>query len=297
MPNGYLKIFIIFATAFFFPLFLNAQSVYLYSNESNIYTDDFFVVNLFIDTGGSKINVVSGNVVAGEVFEIVDLRHGDSVLSLWPSTPTIENGRSVPFAGGVAGGFAGSSGKLMTLLVRAKNPGRGTISVDDLKFLLHDGNGTELNNVTSKIISLYVSPRPSGQAYKTSDDFILFDTVSPEIFIPEVTKVGIEGNKYFISFHAVDKLSGIDRYEITERPFILSLIPAFSVTRTVSSSPLILAYQVWPASITVKAIDRAGNSAEIVARKPYDLHVISGIFVLLLLVLSVVFIRLRRKLL
>ncbi|MFQ6084081.1 MAG: cohesin domain-containing protein [Candidatus Aminicenantia bacterium] len=89
----------------------------------------------------------------------------------------------------------------------------------------------------------------------------MIDTVSPEPFEPEIGQdKAVFGGKYFLSFATVDKMSGIDYYEILETR------DKEQETWKIGESPYLLEDQSLQNVIKVKAVDKAGNErmAEIV---------------------------------
>lgn len=113
----------------------------------------------------------------------------------------------------------------------------------------------------------------------------MIDTISPENFTPQIAE--IEGNKYLV-FSALDKTSGVDRYEIIESPQNAKF-PYFPLYKRgikgdfkaeqaqnwkASQSPYLLADQSLQSAIKVKTVDKAGNEriAEIIPRKKQFLY-------------------------
>jgi len=92
---------------------------------------------------------------------------------------------------------------------------------------------------------------------------VIIDTAPPEEFEPQIGQdPTVFGGKYFLSFAAQDKTSGVDRYEVAETPRILSRFIKNEKWKT-AESPYLLEDQQLRSKISVKAIDKAGN--EIIA--------------------------------
>ena len=89
----------------------------------------------------------------------------------------------------------------------------------------------------------------------------------------------------------MDKDSGIAYYEISERPWLISLFTKkFNKGPERSESPYILKIQNWLTEVKVSAYDQADNFAENSATKPPStLLVVLGVIILLLGSIGVTF--------
>lgn len=268
------------------------QSIKLVPSEKVINSGDSFLVQMLLDTAGKKINAISGTIQSeNDRLLIADVRYGDSVLSLWPNTPSVAH-NAVRFEGGVPGGYSGSDGKVLTLRVVSKSSGVANLSIGDLIVLLHDGYGTPLENVRVDQLSVRINPAVPGVPPKETLVF-LEDNEKPEPFSAVVSREeSLFDNEYFVSFSAVDKISGIEKYKITESPFILGLLSSLRSTTEVKNGPVVLHYQLWPSKITVTAYDKAGNSSDSATRKGSDVIVLACLVILILV--SLYFISRRR---
>ncbi|MDD4624845.1 MAG: hypothetical protein PHR31_01545 [Candidatus Pacebacteria bacterium] len=93
---------------------------------------------------------------------------------------------------------------------------------------------------------------------------IMADTVPPEDFFPQIGKDEfISEGKYFVSFAAKDKTSGVDYYEASEIDdwgiFDFININKKNLVWRKASSPYLLADQSLKSKILIKAVDKAGN--------------------------------------
>ena len=94
----------------------------------------------------------------------------------------------------------------------------------------------------------------------------MIDTEPPEEFTPKIGQdPSVFEGKYFLSFFAVDRMSGLDHYEIQEEP----RIETRSTTEDeweIAETPYLLKDQSLNSIIKVKAVDKAGNEriAEII---------------------------------
>ncbi|MBI3115046.1 MAG: hypothetical protein HYZ09_00960 [Candidatus Kerfeldbacteria bacterium] len=119
-------------------------------------------VQVVVDTEGESVNVIQGVVTyPTELVDIVEVRRGSSILTLWPEPPTIDRARGiVRFVGGVPNGRIAHDAEVLTLLVAGQHSGSGLMSVDTTQsaVLLNDGAGTP-TPLTGRPVTLTVSSR------------------------------------------------------------------------------------------------------------------------------------------
>ena len=110
---------------------------------------------------------------------------------------------------------------------------------------------------------------------------VMIDTVPPEEFGPQIGQDStIYDGKYFLSFVAQDKTSGVDHYEITEVPRL-----SFKKTKEwkVVQSSYLLEDQRLRSVIEVKAVDKAGNERVAEIKPPFKIIWIDVLILLLIL--------------
>ena len=110
----------------------------------------------------------------------------------------------------------------------------------------------------------------------------MIDTTPPEEFEPQIGQDPTMYNgKYFLSFVAQDKTSGVDHYEITEVPWL-----SFKKTKEwkVVQSPYLLGDQRLRSVIEVKAVDKAGNERIAEIKPPYKVTLGDVLILLLILI-------------
>lgn len=255
-----------------------AQSLSFSAPKSQYRVGESFQVNLSINTGGQAINTISGIIDIPTLnTPIIDVRYGNSIISLWVEKPTINHTEGlINFAGGIPGGFNGASGPLLSFGLQAKRTGNAVISLKNVEVLLNDGKGTKLAGLTLSPLTLTIRealPPPPPEKVKEkkmpAEPEEVYapppDIWPPEPFIPIVSRhPSVADNKYFVSFSAVDKDTGISHYVIREEPLILTLITAkFDLgPEKVEQTPYVLKNQFWPTKISIRAYDQAGNSIE-----------------------------------
>src|SRR3989344_3964617 len=158
MPNSKFKILNslwVALAVIVFPLAVDAQALLLKAPQTSYEVGQNFSVSLSINTEGASINTVSGFVdIPQDKVEIVDVRYGSSIVSLWVERPTVDYGKGIiKFAGGIPGGFSGSNGAILSFGLKARREGKATLTLNDIKVLLNDGQGTEASNIKAGTLS------------------------------------------------------------------------------------------------------------------------------------------------
>lgn len=282
----------------FLPTLSFGQSVYLRTNKTNVYKNESVLVTLYIDTKGNSVNTIGGKVSVPSSVSVGDIRYGSSIISLWVDKPAWNsNTRSIGFTGGIPGGFNSGIGTIMSFVVRPNVEGTVDISMEDISVLLNDGSGSELK-VSTPTLSLKVETAPVVPKKETTapstenitptvttptevEPVLPTDNIAPETFVPMVTRhESIEDNKYFVSFFAVDKDSGVSRYEVREVMSGLGIFGnKFQTGWSEATSPYVLKYQKWGSTVEIKAYDNKGNSVISKTNKPFDGSVLLVLFV------------------
>lgn len=125
------------------PLVARAAILYLIPQSETIYQNDFFIVEVRLDTEGEEINTVETNLKSlPDFLKIVDVNKGGSILSLWIQEPSIIKEEEISFIGGAPGGFKGD-GLIGRITFLGKEVGKTVVNFkEDSKVLLNDGKGT-----------------------------------------------------------------------------------------------------------------------------------------------------------
>jgi len=222
---------------------------------------EFIIVPIYLDTQFEEINAVEVYVNFSDNLVFRDYLDGKSIITHWIEKPHLQYSDvrrpHIVFSGIVAGGIIGRNLNLIDLVFEAKESGKAKIEIDEnSKILLNDGLGTK-----TKLIASF-------------KDFMIIDIQSkPEIkikdnFPPEPFKIYIAknneifGGRYYITFEAKDKQSGIAYYEISEIPtsFIFLAKPSIkNLSFKKAESPYVLEDQSLRSYVVVKAVDKAGN--------------------------------------
>ncbi|MFA6336692.1 MAG: hypothetical protein WCX23_01810 [Candidatus Paceibacterota bacterium] len=130
---------------------------------------------------------------------------------------------------------------------------------------------------------------------------IMADTVPPEDFFPQIGRDEfISEGKYFVSFAAKDKTSGVDYYEASEIDdwgiFDFININKKNLVWRKASSPYLLADQSLKSKILIKAVDKAGNEriAKVVPPNK-TVYWQAGVLLLILVILAGAIVVFKKK--
>lgn len=138
-------------------------------------------VSLYISTPDQAINAADGTIVLPDAQASgVSVSKAGSIFANWPEEPNI-SGASIRFAGGLpTPGFQGSSGKVLTITIRAKAEGTGLISLTGGRILANNSTSTNIyggagtatvivtRTVSGAVISSSTHP-DQAKWYKTND--------------------------------------------------------------------------------------------------------------------------------
>lgn len=241
LPYLTITLFFVFAL----PSYAHAAKIFIDLPEKPISVGNTSIIKVMIDTD-QEINAVEGTLKFSSPKDITSVNTGGSIFDLWPRKPSLE-GDKISFVGGTTAGVYGKSLRLFTIAVKPISTNPIKIALVNSTAYLNDGKGTKIA-VTGDAVQIPV--QISGNISNELDSLIKSDNTAPEKFEIEIGHdASVYDGKYFISFFATDKDSGINRYEITEG----------SRAPVRSGSPYVLQDQNLSSIIAVKAIDNAGN--------------------------------------
>lgn len=104
------------------------------------------------------INAVSGSVNIPSFFSVDSLSKTGSILNFWVTEPNFSaSSRTVQFEGVALGGFAGDSGTVLVMKLRALKDSSGEIAIVSGQILANDGQGT---NITKELVGSEVVIEP-----------------------------------------------------------------------------------------------------------------------------------------
>ncbi len=261
MPTNIKKLNTKIILAAFFLLFvfnikLIKASTLEFSFPSSIAKNQDFKINVVLNSKEKDINALEGKIVLpGNTFKIKNISEGGSLISLWIVRPHLNDSNEIVFSGIIPGGAVDDQGLIFSLILNSSSLGSKSLVFTDVKGYLNDGKATnaQLLGINSNVNIL--------ESNLNSKNFILKDSAIPENFLPIISRdKNIFNNKYFVTFSTVDKISGIDRYEILETGQKGYFGVAFLSKKWNNiSSPYQLKDQGLKSFIKIKAIDKVGN--------------------------------------
>lgn len=275
--------------------FVFAANLYFEPQQSSHAKGDVFIENLILDTQNEAINAVETKIIyPADILEVKEISTGNSVLELWTNPPSAVKG-IVYFSGGKPGGYEGKEGKIISIVFKVIKNGKAEIKIgNDTKVLLNDGKGTEAALKTKSAIINVLGTKPSQDQWQ---QLLKNDKTPPLPFEIKLSRdPSVFGNQYFISFATIDKETGIDYYEVLERPLKIknTKVPSWKKTE----SPYLLRDQLLQSEIMVKAVDKAGNERMVKLNRRDNkkyIILISLIFAILVGTLLFFFINRRKK--
>jgi hypothetical protein len=107
------------------------------------------------------MNAVQGVInFSSDKLEVASVSKNSSVLSVWAQEPSYSNiDGTIQFAGIVTNpGFMGQSGKILSVVFRAKAAGQANLTITKASVLANDGEGTQiLNSVSAAAFAIEVA--------------------------------------------------------------------------------------------------------------------------------------------
>jgi len=283
----------------FFFNYCQAAVLYLEPEKGEYQINDTFIVDIKIDAEKECVNTIEAILkFSPEFLKIIDFSQGNSFLVIWLQSPKInqEEG-TVSFIGGVPGGYCGKlsgdpgeNNLLGKIIIQAEKIGETSINFsNNSQVLLNDGQGTPVNLTTKQAI-FTILPGKLEELKNEWQENLATDKTPPELFKAEINQdTEIFEGKYFITFNATDKQTGIDYYEVKEG----------KRSWKKAESPYLLEDQSLKSIIEIKAVDKAGNERlfqitpeikTLQKQSPYEI-----IALILLLIVVVIILWLAKK--
>lgn len=248
---------------FAFPLFIilsfstaapvSAASISLVAQQSP--KGEPLSIDVMVDPEGESIN--SAEVTLSfdpSLYVFSGYESNNGAITLWVTPPKEIQSGTVSFSGVILGGVermydphrpSDFRVPLTRLLFTEKGSGEGVFSVEKATLLKNDGIGSSLS-VSKKGISTIAHAG-------TSLDEGAVDSVPPLPFTIQITEPSVFGEApRLATFSALDQETGIARYEVKINN------GRFRETQ----SPLVVPERLLAYSLTVRAIDFAGNARE-----------------------------------
>ena len=254
---------------------INIENVFaskIYFEPSKIDSiNNEYLVEVLLDSESEMINALDGKLIfPDDILEIKEIHDGNSNINFWIQSPKSKQKGEIVFSGITPGGITGNKLLIFSVIFRQLNNKDGKISVNDIKILKNDGEGTEAK---VKIIDLKL-PIQSDMSIDLNKEK---DIVPPEDFEPSILfDKEFSDNKKLLVFATQDKDSGIDHYEIRNGYFD---------EYTIAESPFEL--KTANKKIYIKALDKAGNErvVEFYPEGRFMWYVRNGIIAIILVVI------------
>ena len=272
-----ISIILLFSTCYFlFSHICQAATLYLKPASAEYRLNEIFTTEIRVDNENESLNAFE--IYLGyptEFLEVVDVNLSNSILGPVVDSPKIDKEKGVIFfsgivPGGYNGRITGDPGESNLLakvifIVQGEQP----ISSEQLTkinfqdnclILLNDGLATKAT-LKTKGANIKILPQSVDQENSSLPEN---DNTPPEFFQPEITRYqNIFNNQWFIVFFAEDTGSGIDYYQLAERPGRKT--ENYSVLDwQKAESPYLLNDQDLLSYIYLKAVDKTGNGKVII---------------------------------
>lgn len=289
MSNSKYFIYVLSFTIFLLPQFVFSAQLYLTASTDTLSVGDTIIVHAYLDTEGSKLNVVDGTIKVSSFVDETSLTLSteNSILTLWPQKPEFQSNKSqISFVGGAPEDFQSSKAKLFDIVVSPKIVKDIVINPVIIQGYLGDGKGT-LVSIKTKDVSFHVVPKIEGQRQINEwTEALQQDALPPKAFsITAGSDASLYDGQQFIVFQTSDVGSGIDHYEVVE-----GKLPS-----VISGEQYVLKNQGVSERVTVTAFDKAGNSTQshidIKQSQPVKVSYLIGILFLFISLLLVVLYR------
>lgn len=137
-------VFLLLAT----PSISSAASLSLSPSAGSYNVGDTIAVKVLVSSPSESANAVSGTLsFPYSIFTAESVLKSGSILNFWPSEPTIsQSDGTATFEGVALSGYQGSTGVVVTVVLRTTRAGEGNISFKSGQILANDGKGTDITS-------------------------------------------------------------------------------------------------------------------------------------------------------
>jgi hypothetical protein len=130
---------------------------------------DTIPVRVIVSSPNQSINAVSASLTATGV-DVESITKGGSVLNFWPAEPSTGAGTAT-FEGVSLTGYQGSSGVVITVILRASRAGAASIVFKKGQVLANDGKGTDVTeSLSSASFTIVDKPAPAPIVPASNED-------------------------------------------------------------------------------------------------------------------------------
>lgn len=240
-----------------------------------------FYVDVLVDTQGTAVNGLSGDLLITKNAKIVRIEDGGSVVKNWVSRPL--PGNAINFSGIIPNGFNGylnatsqdKKGLVFRVVLESKDGTKNNQKIDlqlnNLIATKNDGEGTIIN-AKNQNISIDVSSSGSSTSYELNDN------EKPEVSYEIVSDENLFDGKKVLVFSVVDSKSGFKNAYVKEG--MNDFVPA--------TSPYLLEDQSLKGIILIKVIDNAGNESLVTIRPSLVSYLNFGILGMALIFVAII---------
>jgi len=280
---------LLFLLLFFAPLTTQAAILDIHPSQNEYVKASQIPITVSIDTQDAAINAIEGIIKYDETqFNVSSINTADSVITFWIEQPTAENGE-IKFAGIITGGYNSGNASLFTLKLHSITNKTTSVFLEEGNVMLNDGKATQIkltsNNATIKVVD---GSNPRAKYINQEQEQQRLDKNPPSKFTPEISQnENIFNGEYFVAFATTDKESGISHFEIKEGDGIFKN----------ATSPYRLESQTLLGNITVRAIDNAGNTQDIVihGKLQYMRYIFFAFLGIIFILVTLKHVKIRKK--
>jgi hypothetical protein len=150
-------IFLIFSS-FFFVSCAQAATLNISSVSKTYNVGDTINLSVVVGSGGESINAVSSTLLFPKnLVTVTSISKTNTIINFWVTEPSFSNTEGiVPFEGVILNpGFSGTQGQILKVVLKAKQAGKGNITLSNASVLANDGSGTNvLENIGQFALSI-----------------------------------------------------------------------------------------------------------------------------------------------
>ena len=131
---------------FVLPVFSQAASLYFSPSSGSYTTGEQFPVKVLVSSSDVKMNAVGADIsFSSKNLELISISETISLINMWGEKPSFSNktGR-ISFEGLILDGYQGLSGEIVTLIFRARSPGKTAVRFSSGSVLAYNGLGTSI---------------------------------------------------------------------------------------------------------------------------------------------------------
>jgi len=140
-----LGIFLILYSFFFIPV-TEAATLYFSPSSGSYTVGQGFSVDVLVSSTDQKMNAAGADIsFSPEDLELVSISESNSLIDVWGEKPEFSNSNGrASFEGLILDGYQGATGRVATLVFRAKSPGQTAVRFASGSVLAYNGLGTSI---------------------------------------------------------------------------------------------------------------------------------------------------------